>query len=98
MIQGANWRVPVPPFGPDRAYHPPAFTSREIAIAWLQQTAMDQARRKYGPAVKTGISRTTDLRILCNYLGLDQRQVLPAAVRQREVTAAPAQADREAGC
>lgn len=98
MIQGGSWGVKVPPFGPDRTYDPPAFISAELAIVWLQQTAMDQGRRKYGPGVKTSIGKTSDVRVLCNYLGLDQREVLPAAVRHREVSAAPEPLDREAGC
>jgi hypothetical protein len=64
--------------------NPPSFLNRAAAVAWLQRRAVAQARLKYGPAVRTSIGRTSDIRILCNYLGVDQRQLLPTAVRQRE--------------
>jgi hypothetical protein len=60
---------------------PPAFLERDVAIAWLQCEAVKQARRKYGPSVRTSIGRSRDPRVLCNYLGLDQRRVLPLACR-----------------
>jgi len=62
---------------------PPAFLDREVAIAWLQGQAVKQARRKYGPSVRTNIGRSRDPRILCNYLGLEQRKVLPVLRRSR---------------
>jgi hypothetical protein len=65
---------------------PPLFLTRAAAVAWLQQQAVAQARAKYGPQVRTSIGRTADIRVLCNYLGLDQRRVLPEAVRQREAS------------
>lgn len=65
---------------------PPAFIDRDAAIAWLQREAVKQARRKYGPSVHTSIGRTRDPRILCNYLGLDQRKVLPVLRRARAKT------------
>lgn len=66
-----------------RHTEPPAFLDRDAAIAWLQGEAVKQARRKYGPSVRTSIGRTRDPRILCNYLGLDQRKVLPVLRRAR---------------
>jgi hypothetical protein len=66
-----------------RDTEPPAFLDRNAAIAWLQREAVKQARRRYGPLVRTSIGRTRDPRILCNYLGLDQRKVLPLVRRSR---------------
>jgi hypothetical protein len=60
---------------------PPAFLDRDAAIAWLQAEVVKQARRKYGPSVRTSIGRSRDPRILCNYLGLEQRKVLPVLRR-----------------
>ena len=74
---------------------PRAFLDRDAAITWLQGEAVRQAQENYGPGVRTSIGKTCDVRVLCNYLGLDQRQVLSGAVLQRE--AAPQEADREAG-
>ncbi len=62
---------------------PPAFLDRDVAIAWLQCEAVKQARRKYGPAVHASIGRSRDPRVLCNYLGLDHRKVLPVLRRSR---------------
>ncbi len=62
---------------------PPAFLDRDVAIAWLQGQAVKQARRKYGSSVRTSIGRSRDPRILCNYLGLEQRKVLPVLRRSR---------------
>ena len=66
-----------------RDLEPPAFLDRDVAIAWLQCEAVKQARRKYGPSVQTSIGRSKDPRVLCNYLGLDQRRVLPLVRRNR---------------
>ena len=60
-----------------RDTEPPAFLDRDAAIAWLQDEAVKQARRRYGRSVRTSIGRSRDPRILCNYLGLEQRKVLP---------------------
>ena len=66
-----------------RELEPPAFLDRDVAIAWLQCEAVKQARQKYGPSVRTSIGRSRDPRVLCNYLGLDQRKVLPVLRRSR---------------
>ncbi len=55
----------------------PAFLDRDVAIAWLQREAVKQARRKYGPSVRTSIGRSRDPRVLCNYLGLEPGKILP---------------------
>lgn len=55
---------------------PPLFLTREVAAEWLARAAAEQARRKYGPDVRTSIGRTRSIRILCNYLHLP-----PSAVR-----------------
>lgn len=79
----------------------PSFLNRAEAVAWLQERAVAQAREKYGPAVCASIGKSSDVRVLCNYLGIDQRQVLPAAVRQREAgsetVGGQSRPDREAG-
>lgn len=54
---------------------PRLFLTRQIAVAWLQQTAMAQARRKYGPGVRTSIGQSTEIRVLCNYTGIPEPSV-----------------------
>ena len=63
----------------------PLFLTRDVAVSWLQDQAIEQARRKYGPAVRTSIGQCPDIGTLCRYLGIRQssvrwgRRVMPGA-------------------